>query len=156
MARQWLTACVAVMAASSTAAQAAPDPAFCRVLQDFVRSVRPDEAREITFRTSWGHGFDGSPDRLAEKACSRHDDEPSIKLCAYLVQHGSAEFTDVTVKHALMCLSPKTRFARDLTLKQGTFSFSVGKPDRGAWVEASFGDDREMGGKVFRLKAEGY
>lgn len=156
MSRHGLTALATVIAASSAAAQTAPDPAFCDVLQDFVTSARRGEAKEVIFRTSWGRGFNDSPEQLYEKRCHRHDDEPSVKLCAYLVKHGSAEFTDVTVKAALNCLSPQTRLARDLKLKQGAFSFSVGTPEHGAWVEASFGDDPEVGGKAFRLQTQGY
>lgn len=156
MSRHGLTALVTVIAASSVAAQTAPNPAFCDVLQEFATAAQRGEVKEVIFRTSWGRGFNDSPEQFYEKRCHHPDDEASVKLCGYLVKHGSTEFTDVTVKAALTCLSPQTRLARDLKLKQGAFSFSVGTPGRGAWVEASFGDDPEVGGKVFRLQAKGY
>ena len=156
MSRHGLVALRVAFGASTATAQTAPDAAFCALLQDFVQSVRPQEAKEITFRTAWGRGFHGSPEQLYEKRCHHEDDEPSTKLCGYLVRHGSTEFTGVTVKAALMCLSPETRLAQSLRLERGTFSFSVGTPDRGAWVEAAFGEDPDVGGKAFRLKLRGY
>ncbi|MDR7335800.1 hypothetical protein [Roseateles asaccharophilus] len=153
---RWLAAVLAMLAASAASAQTTTDPAFCRVLHSFVTSVRPGEVKEIVFRTAWGRGFNDSPEQLFEKRCHHPDDEPSVRLCGYLVKHGSTEFTGVTVKSALMCFSPQTRLAPDLRLQQGVFSFNVGPPDRGAWVDASFGDDPDVGGKAFRLKAKGY
>jgi hypothetical protein len=151
-----LIALAAATAASSAAAQTTPNPVFCGLLQDFVTSVRPKEVKEVVFRTAWGRGFNDSPEQLFDKRCHHDDDAPSMKLCGHLIKHGSTEFTGVTVKAALMCLSAQTRLAPDLKLQQGAFTFSVGTPDRGAWVDASFGDDPEVGGKAFRLKAKGY
>ena len=148
-----LVAAAAVM----PAAYGAPATEFCEVLRSFVESVQPDEAREFTFRTSWGTNFkDTEEPAIAAKRCDHQGYAPGESVCAYLMEHGSTEFSSVTVKEAISCLSRGTKFGTDLSLGEGAFSFSYGSEDRGALIDITLGEDPVIGGMVFRLAAEGY
>ncbi|MBU2278885.1 MAG: hypothetical protein KKB45_08785, partial [Gammaproteobacteria bacterium] len=67
---------------------------FCDVLRSFVGSVKPDKVESFIFRTSWGANFkDASKEVLYAKRCE-HGGYPAAKqVCAYLMEHASAEFT---------------------------------------------------------------
>jgi hypothetical protein len=139
------------------AAYASPAPEFCRVLRAFVKSVQPDETREFTFRTSWGSNFkDDKEPAFFAKRCVHEGYAPAEKVCAYLMEHGSTEFTGVDVKDAVSCLSPKTRFDARLSLNEANFHFSYGSENRGALIDVTFKEDAAVGGMAFRLAADGY
>jgi hypothetical protein len=139
------------------AAQASPPSELCKALHEFAKSVQPDEKREIVFRTSWGFNFkDDVEPALFAKRCSHNDYVPAMKVCDYLMEHGSTEFASANVKNAITCLSRKTRFAPLLELNTGEFSFGYGSPNRGALIDISLRDDQEIGGMVFQLAADGY
>ena len=156
-AKSWFSLLVA--AAVMPAAHAAPSSDFCKVLRAFVESVEPDEARTFIFRTSWGSNFkDAEAEKPAffAKRCEHDGYEPAKKVCAYLVEHGSTEFTWINVKDTISCLSGKTKFDPALRLNSGEFRFSYGSEHRGAWIDISFQEDQEVGGMAFRLTADGY
>jgi hypothetical protein len=138
-------------------AHASPPPDFCKVLRAFVASVQPDEAREFTFRTSWGTNFkDDSEPAIGAKRCEHEGYGPAKDVCTYLMEHGSTEFTGADVKDAVSCLSRKTRFDRRLSLNLASFHFSYGSDNRGALVDITFKDDPIVGGMAFRMVADGY
>lgn len=151
---------VLVAIAAIPAARASPAPEYCRVLRAFVESVQPDETREFTFRTSWGSDFNDSQEPrdfvFGAKRCEHGSDEPAEKVCAYLMEHGSIELTQVDVKDAVSCLSQKTKFDPRLSLNEADFHFSYGSENRGALIDITFKADSVVGGTVFRLVAEGY
>ena len=139
------------------AAYASPEPDFCKVLRAFVGSVQPGQTREFTFRASWGSNFkDATESALAAKRCTHNGYGPAEKVCAYLMEYGSTEFTGADVKDAVSCLSRKTKFDRDLNLNEAFFSFSYGSDNRGALIDVSFKPDATVGGVAFRLVADGY
>lgn len=141
----------------TTSAHASPDPDFCKVLRAFVDSVQPDQTHEFTFHTSWGSNFNDADElALAAKRCVHNSYAPAENVCAYLMEHGSTEFTGADVKDAISCLSRKTKFDPRLNLNEALFSFSYGSEDRGALIDVSFKADPAVGGMAFRLVADGY
>ena len=144
---------LSAIAGTSTARGA---ESLCTSLREFVSSVKPGETREFTFHTSWGQGFDASPDTTAAKGCSHGDYLPAQKVCDYLMEHGSIEFAGNNVKEALGCLSPETRLPPTLRLGRASFSLSFGTQDRGSLVELEFYEDPEIGGMAFKVSANGY
>jgi len=127
------------------------------VLRTFIESVQPDEAREFTFRTSWGTGFKDSDNSvLFAKRCEHGGYSPAERVCAYLLKHGSTEFAGATVMAAISCLEPKTSFGNAVALNGGDFSFASGTDARGAQIGITFAKDPVVGGFAFRLVAKGY
>lgn len=144
-------------AAALPAAHASPPPELCKVLRSFVDSIKPNEQREFTFRTSWGENFKDAPEQaFAAKRCEHNDYEPAKKVCEYLMESSSTEFSGVNVQDAITCLSKKTRFARLMQLNYGSFSFSYGSNNRGALIDVTLREDGKIGGMAFRLAADGY
>jgi len=131
---------------------------LCEVLQEFVDSVKTDETRELTFRTSWGGDFKDSSEQevMFAKRCDHGGYAPAKMVCEYLMEKGAVEFAGNNVKDALACLSPQTRFAPKVALHQASFSFAVGTDDRGALVEMDFYPDEAVGGMAFKVVADGY
>jgi hypothetical protein len=143
--------------AAAPAAHASPAPEFCRVLRAFVDSVQAGEKRQFTFRTSWGSNFkDTAEPAIFAKRCAHESYAPAEKVCTYLMEHGSTEFTGVNVKDAVSCLSRKTAFDPRLSLNKMDVSFRYGSDSRGALVDITLNDDSEFGGMAFRLVADGY
>lgn len=146
-----------LLAIALPAAHASPAPEFCKVLRSFVDSVKPDEQREFTLRTSWGDNFkDANEQALAAKRCEHKGYEPAKKVCEYLMENSSTEFSGVNVQDAITCLSKKTRFAPLMQLNYGSFSFSYGSDSRGALIDITLYKDERLGGMAFRLVADGY
>ena len=144
-------------AAALPAAHGSPSPELCNVLRNFVDSVKPDERREFTLRTSWGENFKDAPKQaLAAKRCEHNGYEPAIKVCEYLMEGGSTEFSGINVQDAITCLSKKTRFAPLMQLNYGSFSFSYGSDNRGALIDVTLREDENIGGMAFKLVADGY
>jgi hypothetical protein len=138
-------------------AHAAPPAELCKALQGFVESVRPDDKRELAFHTSWGSNFkDAQEPALSAKRCTHNGYDPAKAVCAYLMEHGSTEFTGINVKDSISCLSRKTKFDQMFSLNGGEFSFSYGSDQRGALIDITFKEDEEIGGMVFRVVADGY
>ncbi len=150
-------ALVIATAALTQTAWASPEPGLCMALRSFAKSVKPNEKREFTFRTSWGHNFNDDPEEVFfAKRCEHSGFEPAKRVCDYLMKHGATEFSDSNVKEAVACLSRKTRFAPGLALNYGAFSFSYGSDHRGALIDITFAEDEQVGGMAFRLQAAGY
>jgi hypothetical protein len=146
-----------LLAAAVPATHAAPSPELCKVLRSFVDSVKPDEQREFTLRTSWGMNFKDAPEQaFAAKRCEHNDYEPAMKVCEYLMENSAIEFAGVNVKDAITCLSKKTRFAPSMNLNYGSFSFQYGSDNQGALIDITLQYDEKIGGKAFRLAADGY
>jgi hypothetical protein len=139
---------LSAIAGAPTARGAEP---LCTSLREFVSSVKPGEARELTFYTSWGRDFDGSPDAIAAKACSDGGYLPAQVVCDYLMEYGSVEYAENNVRQALGCLSPETRLAPTLRLRRASFSLSIA-----SLVELELYEDPATGGMPFKVSARGY
>ncbi|BFI97131.1 MAG: hypothetical protein RSP_26410 [Rhodanobacter sp.] len=72
------------------------------------------------------------------------------------MKHGAIEFAGSNAMQVISCLSPHTSFAEGMNLNQGSFNFSYGTPDRGGNVSVTFEEDRQLGGTVLRISADGY
>ena len=143
--------------AGTPVVQASPSPEFCRVLRAFVMSVQPNESREFTFRTSWGSNFKGAAEpALFARRCEPHGYAPAEKVCAYLMESGSTEFSGENVKDTIACLSRKTRFDPRLSLNEANFDFNYGSESSGALINITFKEDPAVGGMALRLVADGY
>lgn len=130
---------------------------FCDVLRSFVGSVKSDETKEFIFRTSWGSNFKDTPETVLFAKRCEHGSYPAAKnVCAYLMEHASAEFADTAVKNAISCLSPGSSLDDQLTINSGSFSISYGTQDRGSIVDITFNEDSKVGGMAFKLVANGY
>jgi hypothetical protein len=141
----------------SLPSHASPAPEFCNILRAFVDSVRPNENREFKFRTSWGSNFkDTQEPAIFAKRCEHGGYGPAEKVCAYLMEYGSTEFTGANVKDAVSCLSPQTVFDRRLNLNEADFHFNYGSENRGSLIDVTFKADPVVGGMVFRLAADGH
>jgi hypothetical protein len=139
------------------AAYAEQSTEFCDVLRSFVGSVKPDEAKEFVFRTSWGSNFKDTPEAVLFAKRCEHGGYPAAKnICAYLMEHASAEFVAIAVKNAISCLSPGSNFDDQLTISSGSFSINYGTQDRGSIVDITFSEDSTVGGMAFKLVADGY
>jgi len=136
---------------------AEPSSEFCQLLQSFVTAVKPDKTKEFVFRTSWGSNFkDAQEQILLAKRCEPNDDPAAKKVCAYLMENASAEFTSTAVKETISCLSPNSHFDTQLTIKSGSFSVSYGTQERGSIVDITFREDSKVGGIAFKLAVSGY
>jgi hypothetical protein len=141
---------------ASPEVSASPRTDLCKVLRGFAASVQPDEKREFTFSTSWGSNFkDDQEPAFFAKRCIHDGYGPAKAVCDYLMEQGYVEFADANVEDAISCLS-KTTFDPSLNLNEGDFSFSYGSERRGALIDITFHEDKELGGMAFRLTAHGY
>jgi hypothetical protein len=119
--------------------------------------VGPNDHREFAFHTVWGGNFNDSPDpAVFAKRCDHDGYAPAKAVCDYLMQNGAVEFSGNNAKHALVCLSPRTRFAPGVSLDRGDFSLSYGSPVRGSNITVEFTQDKTLGGMVLRVAADGY
>ncbi|MCT6699978.1 hypothetical protein [Rheinheimera sp. 4Y26] len=138
-------------------AAAAQSTEFCDVLRAFVGSVKPDETRQLVFRTSWGANFKDTPGAVLFAKRCEHGDYPAAKnVCSYLMEHASAEFAAVAVKKAIVCLSPASNLDEQLTINSASFSIYYGTQERGALVDISLSEDNKVGGMALKLVAAGY
>ena len=130
---------------------------LCVPLLEFVTSVKRDELRELTFRTSWGRDFKDSleEDVMYAKRCIHDGYEPAMKVCKYLMEHASVEFAGYNVIAALTCLSPETQFS-GVQLHHGSFSLSFGTDDRGSLIDIELYEDAQVGGMAFHISVDGY
>ena len=132
------------------------DPA-CGPLRAFVESVKPDETRAIAFHTRWGSGFKGNPEFvLLAKQCDHGGYAPGRAACKALLEVGSAEFPGINAQDAVICLVPTTRFPSHGSLEGLDLSTYYGNDDRGSAVRIQLGEDKDLGGAVLRITADGY
>lgn len=137
-------------------ATAKSDP-LCRPLREFIRSVQPGETRSLEFHTSWGGNFkDSSEPVIFAKRCDHYGYGPAESVCAYLMGYGAVEFSENNLKHALMCLSPKTRIGSDLSFSKTGISLMYDNPDHSNHVALEFNEDSRIGGMVLKVVASGY
>jgi len=131
---------------------------LCAPLRAFVASVGPDDARELAFHTSWGSNFKDEPGEKAlfAKRCLHQGYAPAQAVCAELMESGATEFSDNNAKRAIACLSPGTGFAPEVGFSAGRFSLQSGNSDAGAFVTVEFAEDKDIGGMVLRIQADGY
>jgi hypothetical protein len=134
------------------------DP-LCAPLRKFLASVKPDETREIVFRTSWGGGFKDDPstnDSIASRRCEHQNYAPAKRVCDVLIANSSVEFGNVNAIGAVVCISPDIRFPRYIEFDHGSLSLNYGTPNRGANVSLSYEEDSEVGGMKLHIVADGY
>lgn len=153
----WAVALVIAAITSPAIAKEKPDP-LCAPLRAFVESVKPDDHRELAFHTIWGGDFKDVPatHKIYAKRCIHNGYEPASTVCAYLIEHGAAEFAGNNAERAISCLSPGTTFAPRFNLNTASVSFSYGTDDRGSQVTMDYKDDADIGGMVLRITADGY
>jgi hypothetical protein len=105
----------------------------------------------------WGSNFkDSTESALSAKRCEHNDYEPAKKVCAYLIQHGATEFSDIDAKAAVTCLWPQTRFTPRTQVHALSLSSNYGTDDRGSNVDVEYVQDNELGGMVLSITARGY
>jgi hypothetical protein len=150
---------IAIMATSANfpaLAGGTTDP-LCKPLRAFIASVKPDESKELIFRTVWGSNFKGETQpALFAKSCDHGGYEPAATACKALMEQGTVEFSANNAIRVLSCLSPKTRFGSGVDLEHGAFSLTYGTPERGATVTIGYGEDSTMGAMALRVAADGY
>ena len=142
---------------------AATKDTFCPSLKAFVASVKPDEKREFEFQTSWGTGFKvpleakgSTSPSLLEKRCVHNGYAPAKAVCDNLMHFGSVEFPGSNAMEAIMCLSPKTKFAGRFQLQRIDAEFTRGADDRGVDITVRLVEDKALGAMVLRITADGY
>ena len=78
--------------------------AMCSEIARFANSYNDDTIHSVELITDWGAVFSEEKNEIYEKSCTRDQDEPSIRLCDYLMDHTSTEFASVNIRNALSCL----------------------------------------------------
>ena len=147
----------ATLTLSACAALSSRNDPMCPPLRSFVASVMPDESRAISFHTIWGGNFKGQAESVIfAKRCIHDGYVPAKPICKYLTEHGATEFAGRNAQRAISCLADRTKFDSQIQFSRGVFRFSYGTPDRGSLVEIEFGDDKEVGGELMRINADGY
>lgn len=130
---------------------------LCKLLRTFAESIPPNSEQEFTYRISWGENFKDSEEPvLGAKRCEHNGYGPARNICSYLMEHGSIESAGVIVKHAVSCLTRKSRFDPSLRIHSANLSFSYGGRNRGALIDLIYEEDNKIGGKALRLVATGY
>lgn len=133
------------------------DQELCSALKGFAHSVGIDESRSIEFQTSWGKNFKGEKEEVVfTKRCNFHEYEQAKKVCSALMGSSSSEFPYLNLKRVLTCLSPKTKFAKDMEIDNMAVSFYVGGEERGSLVEVSLGQEPSVGANQLKIVVEGY
>ena len=145
------------LALSSTISAAFPRDPLCAPLKAFAASVKPHETREFQFHTSWGQGFQDSDGfSLFAKRCDHGGYAPAKAACDALLENGSAEFPGLNALRVIACLSPGTRFGRQLSLERLDLALPYGTDQRGSEVTIRLDHDPELGGEVLGIGAKGY
>jgi hypothetical protein len=130
---------------------------LCAPLRSFVESVAAEQTKTFKFHTIWGGNFKDEEGRaIYSKRCRYFDYGPADTVCKYLMDHGAVEFSDNNFKRVVACLSPKTRFAPNVSIQTASVSFIYGSDRRGADISVKLSEDEEIGGVVLEVKAEGY
>ena len=141
---------------SPTWAGTSPDP-ICDSIKSFVDSVRPDEIREVTFRTVWGGNFKGVAEPvLFAKNCDHNGYELAKAVCLDLMEYGAVEFAATNALRVVSCLSPQTHFAPEVSFENGAFSLSHGNSNRGSLISVEYSEDSSFGGMALRVSVDGY
>jgi hypothetical protein len=93
----------AVALAGCASQRVGRDP-LCQEIAAFANATRPGETHVVSLETAWGSS-NAHPDSLDSRDCTSGGYEPGARLCRYLVQHSSTEFSDNNFRAALACLS---------------------------------------------------
>ncbi|WP_156103977.1 hypothetical protein [Shewanella mangrovi] len=132
------------------------DP-FCKPINAFVESIKPDETHEITFLTAWGSNFKGNSEPvLSAKRCEYEGYEPASLACKALMESASVEFAGKNAMRVVSCLSPETQFASGIQLKNVSLYFSHGTDERGSDIVVELAEDKALGAMVLKVVASGY
>lgn len=151
-----LTLALLLATAGMTASAREKTDKYCSNIASFMKSVKPDETRGVTLRTFWGMRTEEGQVVMGSRTCEHNGYEPGKKLCAYLIEHSSAEFAGENAKRILNCLSPAQPVRKDLRINSGSFTTSFGSEERGVVVNLDVLPDKEPGEMVLRLEALGY
>lgn len=80
------------------------DP-LCAEIVRFANAVEPGTVARVTLCADWGpRCASGGAYFVYSKRCEHGGYEPASRLCAYLLDHSSAEFPDNNFAGALACL----------------------------------------------------
>ena len=151
------TVIVAFMAFLPGNAAYARTDTLCKPLRAFASSVKPDDKKSIEFHTTWGSNFkNSSGPAVFAKRCLHNDYAPAKAVCDYLLEYGSAEFSNRNVIRAITCLFPKTQFDSLLVINKIDASFSYGKGNKSSIINIMFSEAPNDDGMVFKINAEGY
>ena len=151
-----LSAALGIIAFSASLPAAAAS-GLCGPLRDFVKSVKPGETRELKFHTIWGGNFkDREGPANGAKRCDFNSYEPAKAVCKYLMEFGSVESSGFNAKSAITCLSPDTRFAAGTRLNAIAFSMTFGSEVHGSLLDVAYTEDKEVGGMVLKIAANGF
>ena len=105
----------------------------------------------------WGSNFkDSKEPAMYAKRCEHYSYGPAKEVCSYLVTNGATEFSGNNAKDAVACLSTKTQFAPRTQLHALSMSFQYGTETRGELVDVDYSEDKELGGMVLSVVAQGY
>lgn len=130
---------------------------LCPYLHNFLQSIDIDKNATISLHTSWGSNFnDDTEDVFAAKRCVHNNVAAAKLLCDYLMPNSSTEFPGINFKRFLLCLSPKTKIDTSVQFSSGSVSLSYGTDDRGTLINLSLEEDKNIGGMVLKIEAEGY
>jgi hypothetical protein len=130
---------------------------FCKPLRAFAGSIKPEDTKSIEFHTTWGSNFKNSPGpAVFAKRCLHNDYAPAKAVCEYLLEYGSAEFSNRNVMRAITCLFPKTQFESLLVINKIDASFSYGKGNQSSIIDITFSEAPNNDGMVFKISAERY
>ncbi|RVT45311.1 hypothetical protein EMM73_13730 [Rheinheimera sediminis] len=140
------------------------DDKLCGSLKAFVQSVAADTSQSLELQTSWGGGFKKEKESIGkeeeivlyEKRCNFHEYEPAEKVCDILMRSSSTEFPHLNLKRVLACLSPGTKFSKNMEIGAMSVSFDYGDDERGSFIYIDLGFDSTIGGNQLKIVAEGY
>ena len=98
----------------------------CSALAEFANATNDYSVHTVALTNDWGGRFckPGKDNEfvLACKSCSHEDYIPGMRLCDFLLENTSTEFTDVNLKHVLICLDPKYAYLGSPNSKAGNLA----------------------------------
>ena len=146
-------ACVPIYAAHAR-------DAGCKVWRAFFASVKKGEKRTLEFRTHWGGDFNDvppSPDVFVfgAKRCEHYDYAPASAVCDYLIENAPIEFSDISLKQVVQCLSKKADL-EGVSIGEATLNMDYGNENEGALIDIDFVEDKVLGGMLLKVTADGY
>lgn len=136
---------------------AANPNSYCRLLQNFIKSIAPDGYKIIEFHTIWGGNFKGDGEKvLYAKRCDHGGFKPAKNVCGYLLNNASVEFAGRNFMNSISCLSPKSKFSPELVLKSGNATITLGTDSKGSLIYINLGEDTDIGGMNLKIEVDNY
>ena len=89
---------------SGCAAQRLARDPLCLEIASFANATNPGETHVVSLETAWGPSKIG-PESLSSIRCNHGGYEPGVRLCRYLMEHSSTEFSQFNFLAAFACLS---------------------------------------------------